>query len=380
MLKGNRFLFPIRICLIVCVTSMLCGIASAKPEESRLSYRSVIVRVVDESGDSMPGVNVQLLGTGRDALQAMDIRSRYNLPGVWRFVSDARGRCTVRFGCFKGFDSEKLMGSDVPGWGRFYFIAEAGRLRGVSQCIVHDTHGEYSRYYRDDEWNRRGLVRTLGHPVIITLRMKRGVSVIGRVVDTTGKPVPGFDVGSDQDLGSEHHTGYGNEIFRQSTSTDAEGRFVLRDIFPNTFHLVASEREEKPPVWVRTQLRGKWSPVPVDQITPRRREREIRMTMVVSPELPYRYVGRILDPESKPVVSAPVVLGISRHRRPENWEDDHATLHTESDSEGRFEFRTATPFIRWIGISAAGFADYEQDYEEKDMKSPAKWNITLHRP
>lgn len=380
MLKGSQILPVIRICLIVGATSMMCGVASTKGEEPRPSYRRVTVRVVDEAGEPMPGVHVQLLGTGRDALQAMDIGSQSNLPGVWRFVSDARGRCTVRFGCFKGFDSGKRVGRDVPGWGRFYFIAEAGRLRGVSQCLIHDIHGEYSRYYRDDEWNRRGLVRTSLRPVVITLRMKRGVSVIGRVIDTAGKPVRGFEVGSDQDLRSEHHTGYGNEIFRQSTSTDDEGRFVLPDIFPNTFHLDATEREEKLPVWVRTQLRGKWTSMPVDRITPRRREKEIRMTLVVSPELPYRYAGRILDPEGKPVAGAQVVLGISRHRQSENWEDNHATLHAGSDSEGRFEFQSATPFVRWIDIKAAGFVDYAEDYEEKEMKAPGKWNIALHRP
>jgi hypothetical protein len=381
MLKGSRILSIVRICLITRAVSMLCSIAVAKPEDSRPSYRSVIVHVVDERGESMPDVNVQLLGTGRDALQGSDIDSQYNQPGVWRFVSDARGRCTVRFGCFKGFDSEKLVGRNVPGWGRFNLIAEAGHLRGVSLCIMHEPDGENTAWnYGNDEWVRKGAVRTLHHPVVVTLRMRRGLSVVGRVIDADGRPVRDFDIGAEHDLGSLHHTGYGNEIFRHSTTSKADGRFVLPDIFPNTFYLKASLREEKLPVWVRTQLRGKWSSVPVDRITPRRGEKAIRMTLVVSNQLPYRYSGQLRDEESKPIVGAAVVLGISRHREIQDWEDGHGSLSTHSDDEGRFEFRSATQFVRFLDIQAAGFVDYAEEYEEKDMKAPAKWNITLHRP
>lgn len=381
MLNGSRILPVIRICLIVCGISMLCSIASAKPEEARLSYRSVIVRVVNERGEPMPGVKVQLLGTGRDALQAMDIGSQYNELGVWSFISDAHGRCTVRLGCFKGFDSAKLAGKDVPGWGRYYFIAETGRLRGVSQPVVHESEGKRAKDHYADEWNRNGAVRTSDKPVAVTLRMRRGLRVLGRVIDTAGKPMRDFDIGIHHDLGSEHHTGYGNEIFRQSTATNEDGRFVLKDIFPNTFYVGGSMEEARLPVWVRTNLRGKWWPEAVDMITPRRGERVIRMTLVVSRTLPYRYTGRIVDDEGKPVSGAEVVLGVSRHRKVRTYEDSHQFLETKSDDDGRFEIRTATPFIPFVSVKAGGFAEYMEDYFAKDaMKVSDKWNITLHRP
>ncbi len=378
MLCGNRYLSLIRHCLVVWGICVLSGIAAAEPRASPPSFRKVIVRVINERDEPMSGVTVQLLGTGRDALQAMDIDSRYNEPEVWRFISDAHGRCTVRFGCFKGFDSEKLVGKDVPGWGRFYFIAETGRRRGVSRGIVHQPRGEHDHY--DDEWSRRGTVKTGDHLVMVTLRMRPGLSVRGRVLDIAGKPVRSFSVGSEQNLGSESHTGYGNEIFRQSTFTDEDGRFVLNDIFPNTFYLGASMKETALPVWMRTSLRGKWSAVPLDKITPRQGEKEIRMMLVVSPELPYRYSGRILDEEGSPVSGAAITLGISRHRQSRSYEDSHTFLHADSDNDGRFEIRTATPFVLWISVNASGFEDSMEDYEAKDIvKAPGQWNITLRR-
>ena len=378
MLQAVRFLSLIRHCLIASGIFALCAHAVGKPDESTLSYRQVLVRVVDENGKPMPAVKVQLFGTGRDALQAMQLEFDENPLGVWRFVSDARGRCMVRLGCFKGFDSEKLVGKRVPGWGRFYLIAEAGHLRGVSGGIIHELEGRRATDSYDDEWDRNGVVKTSDRPVVATLRMRRGLQLSGRVIDTAGQPVRGFDVGVQHDLGSEHHTGYGNEIFQHSTTTDHGGRFVLNDIFPNTFYLMAAEREDELPVWVRTRLRGRWLSVPVDKITPRRGEKVIRMTLVVAHQLPYRYAGRILDQEEKAISGAEIVLGISRHLESQNYEDDHSSLTAKSDPDGRFEFRTATNFIRWIIAKAPGFPEYSEEYEDK--KAPRKWNITLHGP
>lgn len=380
MLEGSRFLFLIRRCLIACGTFVLCAHAWAE-QEALPSYRKVVVRVMDENGAPMPGLKVQLLGTGRDALQADDIGSAYDRPGVWRFVSDADGRCTVCFGCFRGFDSEKLVGKDVPGWGRYYFIAEAGRLRGVSSAIVHEPEGKHAKDYYEDEWNRNGVVKTSASPVALTIRMRRGLRLTGRVIDIAGQPVRAFDISVQHDLHSESHTGYGNEILQQSTASDEDGHFVLNDIFPNTFYLGASMEETHLPVWVRTRLRGKWYREPIDRITPRRGEKVIRMTLVVSHKLPYSYSGRIVDEAGKPVPGATVFIGVSRHRKSRDYEDSHHSLTASSDNQGRFEFHTATPFVWWVSVKASGFADYMEDYEAKNtMKTPGKWDITLRRP
>lgn len=378
MLPAARFLSLLRLGLIACGILALGGHLVAKPDALMPTYRRVIVRVVDENGEPMPGVNVQLLGTGRDALQAMELESDEDPLGVWRFVSDARGRCVVRLGCFKGFDSEKLVGKSAPGWGRFYFIAEAGHLHGVSLGIIHEPEGKLARDTYAYEWNRNGVLRTSDRPLVATLRLRRGLRVSGRVIDTAGQPVHNYVVGVQHDLGSEHHTGYGNEIFKHSTTTDRNGRFLLPDIFPNTFYLRAAESEDDLPVWVRTRLRGRWSPVPVDKITPGRAEKVIRMTLVVAHQPPYRYSGRILDQEGKAVPGAEIILGISRHRESQDYADDHTSLKARSDQDGRFEFRTATNFIRWVIASAPGLAEYSQDYENK--KAPHQWNITLHPP
>ena len=365
--------------LELCGLFLLLGASAIGVEQSAVKFRSVVVRVVNEDGKPMAGVKVQLLGTVRDALQAMDIGRSENLPGVWNFVSDAQGRCTVRFGCFSGYDSGKLVGKDMPGWGQYYFIAEGAGMRGVSLCLLHGSEPGGWSHSDHDEWERRGSVKTKPRPVILNLQMRRGLRVTGRVVDMEGRPVPNFHVGIQDDLHSTHHTGYGDEIFKDSMTSDDAGNFTFDHVFPNTFYLSGPVGEQSPPIWVRTRLRGKWLREPVDFITPRRGEKVIRLTLMVSPELPYRYFGQVTDPAGKPIAQAKMAFGISLHRKPRTYADFHNTLHTDTGEDGRYELRTVTPFVLWTKVTAPGYAEDGVDFEERHLKAPEKWNVVMHR-
>jgi len=351
---------------------------AVRTEQSAPEIRQVLVRVMNEDGVPMPGVKVQLLGVGRDALQAMDIGASENLPGVWNFISDARGCCLARFGCFSGYDGGKRIGMEMPGWGQFYFVAEADGLRGVSSCLLHGAEAGGWANSGNDEWERRGIVRTRAKQVTLTLRMQRGLRVTGRVIDMAGQPVRGFTVGIQHDLHSTHHTGYGDEIFQDSRISDAEGRFSFDHVFPNTFYL-GPMNEETRPVWVRTRVRGQWLREPVDFITPRRGEKEIRLTLMVSPEAPYRYFGRITDRAGRPIANAKLAFGISFHRQPRTFADTHHTDHTEAGEDGRYELRIVTPFISWLKVTAPGYADYAEDFADGHVKAAGRWDIVMRQ-
>jgi hypothetical protein len=347
-------------------------------------FRRLIVHVVNEHGEPMAGAKVQLVGTGRDALQAMDVfefPAEQNLPGVWRFVSNARGRFTARFACCAGWDSDKLTGTWMPGWGAFYFIAEAGGLRGVSLCVNHDTKESAAGGAGDDEWTQRGTVKTRTKPVTMTLVMRRGLRVSGRVIDTAGRPVAGFSVGIEEDLHSNHHTGYGDEIFRQVTSTDREGKYTFEHVYPNTFYLAASLEESSPSIWIGTRVRrGHWRREPVDVIVPHRGESEIGLDLQVSATVPYRYWGRVVDENGRPVAGADVSFSISKNREVRTYEDTHNNLHVSTDEEGFFELRTTTPFCLYMNVTAKGYREYSEDFEGKgSFKRPGKSLVRLRR-
>jgi protocatechuate 3,4-dioxygenase beta subunit len=359
------------------------ALQSAEPETPAVKFREVRVRVVNESGRPMPSVMVYLVGPGRDAPNNPEAVSES--PNGWRFLSDAQGYCVARLGCFRGFDSEKLTGSPGPGWGSFYFMAEADGLRGVSPCIVHETPSEHRKeYWQPDEWSRHGFAETSSKRLEITLRMRRGIQVVGTVIDTEGRPVKDCAVSIQEDLHSESHTGYGGEIFCQSTFTDHHGHFVFSGVFPNTFYPnCASLNEGTLPVWLRTRVHSRWVDEPIYAVTPHPGEKVVRLTFEVSPRLIFRYYGKVVDQAGRPVPGAGLDFGISRHHKPKTFEDDHHFLHATADENGRYELRTATPFLRFLSVRAPGFADYEMDFEETGqhkLKSPGPWTVTLRRP
>lgn len=353
----------------------------AGAEDSALKFRGVSVRVVDEEGVAVSGVRVALVGTDRDALGSLlDDAGGKDELAAWRFVANAQGRCAAQFGCFRTADSEKLAGRWTPGWGRFYFVAESGGRRAVSMCVInlpaadrHVTEGD-----TDDEWARRGVVRLTDAPVELTLRLMRGLRVTGRVIDPGGRPVRGFVISLSNDLHAGSHTGYGGKIFPAEAVSDGEGRFVFEHVYPNTFYLGPAPHEERTPVWVRTRVRGRWAEAVVDMITPRRGEKAIALTLGVSPKLPFRYFGRVADETGKPVAGAKMTFGISRHRTVRTHADNHTFLPATTDEGGRFEILTASPYIRFVRVSAPGFADFEGDYEDR-MRAPGKWDFTLRR-
>jgi hypothetical protein len=211
--------------------------------------------------------------------------------------------------------------------------------------------------------------------------MRKGIRVEGRVIDRKGRPVVGFDVGTNHDLHQETLTGYGGAIFSQGTSTDSRGRFALVGVYPNTFYPTASVSEDRLPVWVRTQLRGRWISQPVYKITPRRHEQVIRLTLEVARVMPYRFRGVVVDGYGKPVAGAQIAVGVSRHDPWETYEDSHHSLHGESDENGRFDIRSASPFVTFVKVTAAGFPDYSLDFDDdvEPLREHRKWKFVLLR-
>jgi len=362
------------------------GTIGVSAQSAEIAYRYVRVRVVDEAGLPMPGVTVCLVGPGRGAPNNPEDAIRE--PGGWKFVSDWSGRLEARFGCFDGNDRYKL--EDVfkpedllgPAWGRFYFVAEADGLRGVSACVLHEKRGDH--LFDDDEpneWTRRGVVKTSAQRVNLILRLRRGLRVSGKVIDTAGSSVADCALDLQHDLHAESHTGYGGEMFQQSTRSDDRGCFTFDNVYPNTFYpRCASLNEGSLPVWVRTRVHGRWIDGPVFGVTPRRGEKEMHLTFEVSRTMPYLYLGRVMDPAGHSVAGAQVTLGISRNARVETYADNHTFLHASTDQDGRYQCPAATPFLSSIWVKCPGFADYEKNFGDEwkgPFRRPGVWNVTL---
>lgn len=370
---------------------LLLPITAPAEDPPAPNFRTVEVTVRKPDGSPAPGVKVDLRGLDRDAFE-----TRPDAPGLkstfsdaWHFVSDERGRFTARFGDFRSAGSEEVAEKFMPGWGAYHFYAEApGIGSAVSELLVNpssdeDAYTTRSLMQREEPWTVGLPTRLKKNRTKLTLQLKPGVRLAGRVVDGEGKPVPGFPVELWHDLGSDTHTGRGGEIFPQQTTSGADGAFTFESIHPNQFFLGPTPDEHQAHVWVRTRVRQRWAEENVDEITPREGEREIPILIITAPGPPFRYFGRVTDEAAQPIAGAKLSISVSRHRLRRTHEDDHSSIFAVADAEGRYEARSASPFVNFFHVTAHGFGDGGKEAgDDRDAKYPAapgEYNFTLRR-
>ncbi|BCU78647.1 hypothetical protein llg_33620 [Luteolibacter sp. LG18] len=353
------------------VWASLFSFAAADPES-----RTLDVTLLRPDGKPAPGIVIDLIGTDRSNLHNAFDPDNENKPepasSPWRVKTDAGGKARFQLACVSQYDNDQ-----APGWGPYHLIAQDGeKSTAVSPRIVHmqpDAVPYYLESYRK-EWNANPLVlKDVITP--LTLRLKPGIELKGRLLDAKGNPTQG-SIQIWQNLGAGTHTGYGADILKKGTVTDAKGNFTIKGIYPNTFIIAPADDHDR--YWVKTSVRGKSSDLPLDEITPLPDEKEISITCTFATNAPYLYQGAISDPDGHPISGATVTLAPSMHKREKmNWGDDHHFTPVVSDEKGRYSFRHTTPFIRFIRAEAEGYEAQTEENENDAFLRPGTHSFKL---
>ncbi len=358
------------------------------------AYRRINCHVIGEDGLPATGIEVQLRGMRRDALGV----GREEKNRGWNFRTDRHGNFTARFGRFRQYDHQQATGLVEPGYGHFYFVAHAASSTGgVSRQILNLNDEELAERTKHQDQNQVTLVEgeewTRGEfaPCVLTdkpnrieIVLKSGLSLTGRIVDTTGLPVRGEEVTLFLDLHADSHSGRGGEIFPQHATSDRAGHFYFRYVYPNTFYLALLNDSSGPPYWIRTRVRNRWRDKVEDEITPRQNESEpshyeksIDMQVVVARQAPYRYFGRVTNADGKAVANAEVEIRCSLHEPERTFADNHDYWwRTRTDATGNYSVRVGSRFVNAIWVTA-GNERGTDDAEEDELMAPGRYDITV---
>ncbi len=371
--------------------------AMAQAEEdkpTKVAWRTIEVSLTDTAGKPAADVPVDLVGVARQSMYnpaSLDEGEEPH-PG-WHFKTDAGGHCQVRLGRFSCYKAKELTGEDLPGWGTYHLVADAGKAGFViSPRIYHpenDVDGAKEEEQLEQSEARDELGEFLRRRRLLTedstplaLQLLLAMRITGMLVDPAGKPLVGH-VTAWTDLQMESHTGYGGGILRRETDSDASGKFALEGVYPATFQFSAriDMKDDKEPVWIKTRLRTQWVDTIVDRITPREDEKEIEIRCVIAPESPHLFHGHITGPDGKPLSGAKVTAGISRHSEPLSYSDDHNFESTTSGEDGAYELRASAPYLRFITVAAPGFKEANEDFESSEpvFGAPGEYDFKLEK-
>ncbi|HLL55012.1 MAG TPA: carboxypeptidase regulatory-like domain-containing protein [Myxococcaceae bacterium] len=171
----------------------------------------------------------------------------------------------------------------------------------------------------------------------LTLFLTPALSTLGKVVDPSGKPVPGAEVRILESRGGELALWPGPTRF----TTDAEGRF----------HFQSREEtllEARHPDFLPTRMRLEGSTVQLSRaLTLRLGEKKPDAT---PPPAPEQITGRVLDPSGTPAPGALVqVSGVRGNDTLQPWP------RTTTDAEGRFTLEGLDPGEYRVTATAPGY-------------------------
>lgn len=342
----------------------LLAVTAAHAEEAKESPRvcDVTVRVVLPDGKPALDQEVQLYGLERDA------------RNDWNYTTGADGTFRATFQLAKA-------GGELPGEGVFYFIAGRADTAGAISAPI--LNGEY---YLDFASGRRTdvslekPVKLKGPKMDLTLRIRKGITLKGWVRDAAGKPLAAQKVGVSHDLGSFSHTGYGGDIFHRSMITNSDGYFEFADVFPSKFGFGVETGKRS---WIRTRVRKRWYDEVIDEVRVSPKERSIEVEMVSVPGKPFRFHGRITDQAGAPIAAAKVTLGVSHHRVPQTWGDDHRYESVESLSDGTYSIELDSPFVRGFSVERDGWERADRWTEDRgdnaSLFTPGKYDFELRK-
>jgi hypothetical protein len=362
--------------LLICGLRVVTVYGAAPPAPSsppEAATRVIRVRVLDLRGRGAPGRKVHLVGISRESMRT------YPDPGDppepnWDFVTDREGYFQVILS-----ESKTMENPDGrPGWGTYCLVVEAAGMDAgaVSKYFFAAGEGEPKPDDAAEEWGPMFEVPTGGQNLI--LPVQKGITLQGHIwnVDHPGHPLVGIEVSVHTDVHVRSHTGYGGQIFECAGRTNADGDFTIEGIYPATFVVNLF-----PGFWLQTKSGGRWKKDALDEITPDPGERVVHLQIKGSAELSFLYSGRVVDDDhNQPIPDATVSFGMSYHRHPSTYSDEHHFPSATTDSKGNYRILLGTPWVRGMNAKALGFADSEGWSASDETKfPPGTYNFRLSR-
>ena len=302
------------------------------------------VDVVDSAGAAVSGVEVRAWlrsASGLDNARAKTFddgtfRLEGLRAGTWTVTAAAEGfRRATQIADVPADHQLHFELQQDPGFGVHVTDESGAPLEGVPVAVRSPTHGvrTSARSSRTDalgnarlkgvpeqaadkvaieakkkgflEWNRSVSADELeARPLSIVL--SRGLEVAGKVVDEAGESVSGAEVVLSSEAKAE----------RISIKTTSAGEILLRNIAPGRYKISA-----------RTTTKGSSEPTALDL-----RDGDSPKAVVLTIKAgPGAIAGRVIDPDGRPVILAPVKLRASSGHTGE-------PLRTVTDEQGRFRF------------------------------------------
>jgi len=359
--------------LLICLSMPL-----AHGGEGGRVIRGVVLNV---DGSPAAGRQVSLIGLSRGAMR-IDMEER-GFKG-WDFTTDKDGAFTASL----DGAGRRDLADPRPGPGTYVFIvlpsdSDAG---AVSPHLLNYTERPSEYDDRNDEWGKYLTVPPTG--MDLRLQIMKGITLKGRVVKyPEGKePMAGLGVNTFHDLYAETHTGYGGEIFLNSAVTDAQGNFEISHIYPSKFFVslcwdYGNRGGTWDATWLKTKMaKGRWIFDAVDGQVPRAEKEVVELEIMAAEKPSFRYNGVVKDASGDPVAGAEVNFGLSYHKVPRTWADDHHYQSIMTKPDGSYEILLSTPWVRGMAVEAAGYerADRWVDDENKTLQ-PGAYDIVLKR-
>jgi hypothetical protein len=363
-----------------CLLSAVPAALSAPVQNEAAKFRVVRVTVLGLDGKPAAGRSVYLAGLSRGSMGPDDDNAKAD--GWWSFTTDAKGRFTARLAEFDTWSDKQQR----PGWGKYALVVErSGHDAGaVSRKFINSKIAPENISDYQDEWGTPEILTTAGLDLI--LQIQAGIRLRGRVIDYSNPehPLAGLPVTLCNDLHADTHTGYGAEIFDQSATTDADGRFTFSHIYPAEFHVaLGQDPASRTPsaegtIWLKTKLGDKWRDDALNSLTPTPEKSEMKIEIMATDKALFRYHGKVTDAAGRPVAGAKVWLGVSFDSEGGSYRDNHTFRNATTKRDGVYDMLLPTPWVNGIGARKEGFIDAEQ-WTSDDTASirPGEYNIRM---
>ncbi len=381
-MKVNRRVqksYSVLACFVLLTADILFFAVQLFAQESEPSFRTVHGIVLNIDGSRAIGRDVRLIGLARGSTRPY---SEHEKVINWDFKTDDQGEFSAKLGNFPTWGDKQQR----PGWGCYVFVvlpskSDAG---AVSSHLLHNEKGEQRLQETLDEWGEASLVPPDG--LDIELQIKKGVTLKGKILEypTGERALAKVQVFTNNNLYSESHSGHGGEIFFQNATSDSNGNFEIKHIYPVKFSVALGPEEEAGGTvsaahWLKTKSHhGEWIDDALDSLSPRADGTTMNLEIMAAAKSLFRYNGKVSDAAGNPLPAAKVTFGVSHHSSIATFDDEHSYQSTTTKEDGRFEIMLPTPWIRGMSVEAEGYERADQ-WKQSDAPfyRPAAYEFAL---